>query len=230
MPAAGLPPGSSASAPSSDEEICRRVAAGETALFEVLMRRHDQRVYRAVRALLRNEAEVEDVMQHAYVAAYAHLGEFSGEAKFSTWLVRIAINEALRRLRRASLFVGIERAASADEHARAAGPAEPDPEERLASREVARMLEAAVDELHENYRTVFMLREVEGMTTAETAEALSVSEDVVKTRLSRAKAMVRRQLYRLAGREAPEMFAFQAPRCDRVVTAVLSRIEAFPTQ
>lgn len=96
----------------------------------------------------------------------------------------------------------------------------------MASREVARLLETAVDELPENYRTVFMLREVEGMSTAETAEALSVSEGVVKTRLSRAKAMVRRELYRCAGGRASETFAFRAPRCDRFVTAVLERIGA----
>lgn len=207
----------------SDEAICRRVVSGETALFEVLMRRHNQRVYRAVRSLVRNEAEIEDVMQQAYLAAYAHLRQFSGAASFATWLVRIAVNEALGRLRRASRFVSV--ATDAD----AAGlPAatEPDPEDRMASREMVRLLEAAVDELPETYRTVFMLREVVSMSTTETAEALSLSEDVVKTRLSRAKAIIRRQLYRAAGHQAPEAFVFLAPRCNRVVAAVLEQIGA----
>ena len=229
LPTAGLAPGNPVGARLSDEEICQRVAAGETALFEVLMRRNDRRVYRAVRALLRDEVEVEDVMQQAYVASYAHLGQFTGAARFSTWLVRIAVNEALGRLRHASRFVAADSAIAMDEPTRTSGSSEPDPEERMASREVARLLEAAVDELHENYRAVFMLREVEGMSTAETAEVLSVSEDVVKTRLSRAKAMVRRQLYRRAGRQASETFAFPASRCDRIVTVVLGRIESLPT-
>src|SRR4051812_27110223 len=151
---------------SSDEEIVRRVRAGEVALFEVLMRRHNRRVYRAARAVLRNEAEVEDVMQQAYLAAFAHLSDFAGSARFSTWLLRITVNEALGRRRRAERMAVV--AFNAEEDARMDENPQrvPDPERRAASRELATLVEAIVDGLPEMYRAVFLLREVEDLTTA----------------------------------------------------------------
>lgn len=212
--------------PPSDEEIALRVREGETALFEVLMRRHNQRVYRAVRSLLQDEAEVEDVMQQAYVLAFTHLAQFEGNSRFSTWLIRIAVNEALQRLRHRGRLVALSGGGDGarEEDMDLLERGEADPERRAFGRELARLLERTLDELPDIYRTVFMLREVEKLSTAETAEALSVSEDVVKTRLHRAKALVRERMDAGLDGQLEEAFSFQAPRCDRVVAAVLARI------
>jgi RNA polymerase sigma-70 factor (ECF subfamily) len=208
------------SAALSDADVVRRVLAGETQLFEVLMRRHDQRVYRAIRSILRDESEAEDAMQQAWLQVYLHLGEFEGAAAFSTWLVRIALNEALQRVRRRSGFAPIPESAEEETvDLRAA-----DPEERAASHETARILERVVDQLPEHYRTVFVLREVEGLSTAETAAALGIGEEAAKVRLHRARMLLRTALSDAVGRAAPEAFQFLAPRCSRMVTAVMSRI------
>ncbi len=214
--------------PPSDEEIALRVREGETALFEVLMRRHNQRVYRAVRSLIRDEAEVEDVMQQAYVLAFTHLSQFEGSSRFSTWLIRIAVNEALQRLRHRGRLVALSGGGDGtrEEDMKDLEHNEPGPERRAFGRELARHLEQTLDELPDIYRTIFMLREVEKLSTAETAEALAVSEDVVKTRLHRAKALVREQMTARLDDQLEEAFVFQAPRCDRVVAAVLERIGA----
>jgi RNA polymerase sigma-70 factor, ECF subfamily len=204
-----------------DAEVVRRVLAGEAALFEVLMRRYNQRVFRAIRSLLRDEREVEDAMQQAWLSAYAHLDQFQGASAFSTWLTRIALNEALARVRQRSRLVPVEHVPEEDEGMRI----EPqNPEERTADRELARMVERAVDGLPDHYRSVFMLREIEGMSTAETAAALAVSEDVVKVRLHRARLSLRDELYAQAGAAAADSFTFLGRRCDRMVGEVLTRI------
>ena len=207
----------------TDEDIVARVLQGQTALFEVLMRRHNERIYRAARAILRDDKEAEDVMQQAYVNAYANLRQFDGRARFSTWLTRIAVHEALARARKLGRYEPLESEAGNVEYFMSANPA-PDPEHLAFSRELAGLLESAVDNLVDGCREVFMLREIEGMTTAETAQALSVSEDVVKTRLSRAKAALRRDLLDRAGVGAANAFTFHQSRCDRIVAAVFARI------
>jgi RNA polymerase sigma-70 factor, ECF subfamily len=205
-----------------DEEIVRRVCRGETALFELLMRRHNTRVYRAVRAVLGDEAEAEDVMQQAYLAAYAGLSGFAGAARFTTWLVKIAVHEAFARLRRRGRLVPLDGVAERDMKRLASDSR--DPEEQAGARELAALLEAAIDRLPEGYRAVFVLREVEGMSTAEAAECLSLSEDALKQRLHRAKEMLREELYRRVGGATAEVFTFHASRCDRVVAGVLAAI------
>lgn len=207
----------------SDEEIVGRVRAGEVALFEVLMRRHNQRIYRAIRAVIRDEAEVEDAMQQAYLQAYANLRAFEGQAAFSTWLTRIAVNEALGRLRRRARLAAVEEPAG-DEEVEVAGPAAQTPEEGAAARESLAFIEAAVDGLPPGYRSVYMLRDVEELSTAECAEALGLTEETVKIRLHRARAALRSVLAERLGRNAPEAFQFPATRCDRVVAGVMARI------
>jgi RNA polymerase sigma-70 factor (ECF subfamily) len=208
----------------TDEEIVARVLDGDVALFEILMRRNNPKVYRAVRAVLRDEEESEDAMQAAYVTAYIKLRTFRGGARFSTWLTQIALNEALGRLRRdrrhpsVSLTVVEEPAMSPI----AAPP--PTPEADASSRELGGVLERAVDSLPELYRIVFVLREIEGMDTAETAAVLNVSDEVVKTRLSRAKATLRSRIDNQLGTAAREAFGFHATRCDRVVANVMQQI------
>ncbi|HTF35819.1 MAG TPA: RNA polymerase sigma factor [Myxococcota bacterium] len=212
----------------SDAEVVERVCAGETPLFEVLMRRYNQRIYRCVRSILRDEAEVEDVMQQAYLAAFGHLGEFEGRSSVAIWLTRIAVNEALSRQRTRGRFI-VSGPDQDGEDAMSLWPsAAPDPEQRAIAHELGQVIETAVDALPTSYRTVFVLREVEGLSTVETAEALGVAEPVVKTRLHRAKAQLREQLYALTQRLAGEVFPFGGTRCDRVVAAVLARLPRLP--
>jgi RNA polymerase sigma-70 factor, ECF subfamily len=207
----------------TDEGIVARVLDGETALFEIVMRRHNERVYRAARAIVRDEAEAEDVMQQAYVNAYTHLRQFDGRAQFSTWLTRIAVHEALSRVRTRGRFEALPEEPAADERS-VTMAATPDPEHNAFAGELRSLLESAIDRLPDGCREVFMLRQVDGMSTAETAECLSVSEDVVKTRLSRARAALRRDLAERAGLAAADTFRFPQPRCNRVVAAVMARI------
>jgi RNA polymerase sigma-70 factor (ECF subfamily) len=208
----------------SDEEVVRRVRAGEGALFELLMRRYNQRLYRVARAIVRNDAEAEDVMQQAYVNAYQHLGQFEGRAQFSTWLTRIAVYEALARRRRRERLPEIDAMFDHDDVRGAPTSSVPSPEQQAMTGELRTALEASVDAIPEMYRTAFVLREVEGLSTAEAAECLESSEDVVKTRLHRAKVLLRRELLARAGADARTAFSFHALRCDRVVASVFVRL------
>ena len=210
-----------------DPEVVRRVLAGEVALFEVLVRRHDSRVYRAARAILRDEDEAEDAMQEAWVRAYQHLREWQGASSFSTWLLRIVANEALGRLRKRSRLVAVNDDGE-DGGGGTMDPRAEDPEERAAAHETVRLLERAVDGLSAPYRSVYVLREVEELSTAETAEALGLSEEAVKVRLHRARAMLRRALGEAVSRAAPEAFPFLAPRCNRMVARVMAAIAGTP--
>jgi RNA polymerase sigma-70 factor, ECF subfamily len=203
--------------PLTDAEVVRRVVAGDTALFEILVRRYNQRVYRAVRAVLRGEDEVEDVMQQAYLSAFSHLGQFAERAQFSTWLIRIAVNEALARLRkRGRIEWEIPEMEST----------EPDPEQQAQASQIRAVVEEELEALPATYRTVLVLRDVEGLSTAETASVLSVSEDVVKTRLHRARAMVRDGLARRAGESLQAIYPFGNARCDRVTAKVMENLGA----
>jgi RNA polymerase sigma-70 factor (ECF subfamily) len=210
----------------SDEQVVALVLEGQTALFEVLMRRHNERIYRAARAIVRDEREAEDVMQQAYVNAYTHLRQFDGRAQFSTWLTRIAVNEAIARAKRRGRYQSLDEETPGAAESSMPTPHQLDPERQAFTRELSTLLEAAVDTLPDGHREVFVLRDVEGLSTAEAAESLGVSADVVKTRLSRARAALRRQLFERAGMAASNTFTFQRPRCDRVVAAVMARIGA----
>jgi RNA polymerase sigma-70 factor (ECF subfamily) len=207
----------------SDEEVVARVVRGETALFEILMRRHNERIYRAARAILRDDGEAEDVMQQAYVNAYTHLQQYDGRAQFTTWLTRIAVHESLARARRRGRYQSLEDSAVETFMPIQSGP---DPERQAFARELSTLIESAVDRLGDGYREVFMLRQVEGLTTSETAQVLAVSEDVVKTRLSRARAALQRDLLEQAGEASVCAFTFGLSRCDRVVAAVMAEIAA----
>ena len=205
----------------SDDEVIRQVLDGNTAMFELLMRRYNERVYRAARSIVRDEQEAEDVMQQAYVNAFAHLRQFNGSAQFSTWLTRIAINESLARVRHQGRYEALND--DADEVSNA-GLIPENPERQAFTQELRELLEWAIDTLPDGMREVFMLREVEGLNTSEVAECLGVSEAVVKTRLSRGRAALRRVIADRTGATAPEAFRFYRPRCDRVVARVLVEI------
>ena len=212
--------------PLSDEEVVARVLAGETAMFEIVMRRYNQRLYRVARAILRNDGEAEDVMQDAYVRAYEHLGQFAGRARFSTWLTRIAVHEALARQNRGTRFQELEpmTEGEGDPMDRFASLA-PDPERQASNSEIRSLLEEAVEGLPDAYRAVFILRDVENMSTTEAADALEITEENVKIRLHRAKALLRKSLYDRAGMQRREAFTFHAVRCSRVVKNVFERIQ-----
>jgi RNA polymerase sigma-70 factor (ECF subfamily) len=212
--------------PLSDEEVVARVLAGEKGMFEIVMRRHNQLLYRVARAILRNDSEAEDVMQDAYVRAFEHLNQFAGRAKFSTWLTRIAVHEALARQRRGNRYQELETTSSreGDPMDRFASLA-PNPEQQASNSQVRRLLEEAVERLPDAYRTIFVLRDVEEMTTADAADILEITEDNVKVRLHRARALLRKSLYARAGMERKEAFNFHALRCDRVVHSVFERIQ-----
>ncbi len=207
----------------SDAETIQQVLDGNTTMFELLMRRYNERVYRAARSIVRDEQEAEDVMQQAYVNAFTHLRQFNGSAQFSTWLIKIAINEALARVRRRGRYEPFDDDLSHVESFMSGNPAQ-SPERQAFAGELRDLLEGAIDGLPDGMREVFMLREVEGLSTAEAAECLGVSDDVVKTRLSRGRAMLRRLLMERTGATAPEAFRFYRPRCDRIVAQVLARI------
>ncbi|HEX5065083.1 MAG TPA: RNA polymerase sigma factor [Myxococcota bacterium] len=209
----------------SDEQIIGRVCAGDTACYELLVRRYNQRLYRIVRSILRDDSEVEDVMQEAYLSAYRRLADFSWRARFSTWLIRIAINAALDRLRKSGRFVPfdptLEEARARLLHACGAGAR--DPEQQTGERELGRMLEVAIEALPAPFRTAYVLRELEGMPAVDAAECLGVEEGTVKTRVHRAKRLLREAISREVD-DASDLFPFGGERCDRVVAAVLDRV------
>lgn len=204
----------------TDEMLVQKVRDEGPMHFEALMRRHNPRVYRVIRSVLRSEAEVEDVMQDAYVLAFRHLAELTTAQSFATWLRTIAFNEALRRARRerGSPFSEVDLATLESPSSL------PTPEATAGDAQLKIAMERAVDALPDGYREVFMLRTVDGCSIAETAQVLGIEEATVKTRLFRARAHLQDALSGWVDREAPASFAFHATRCDRVVAAVLTRI------
>ncbi len=205
----------------TDEQIVVRVLEGETRLFEQLMRRNNRRIYRAARAILRDDREAEDVMQDAYVRAYTHLRDFDHRAKFSTWLTRIAVHEALARVRRARAHEPLDLAN--EEHAmHQSSPTTP--EQNASDVEIRAVLERAIAALPDDFRAVFVLRAVEELSGAETAACLGIPEETVKTRLHRARGRLQEAILAELEPKVTSTFPFEAPRCDRVVAAVLRRI------
>lgn len=204
----------------ADDAIVARVVAGDTARFELLMRRHNRRVFRTLRAILKDDDEAEDAMQEAYVSAFAHLRQFEGQARFSTWLLRIAIHEALARIRRR------KRAVLLDDETMEEQPMATtrSPEEATSDVEVRALLDAAVDALPIAFRAVFVMRLVEDMSVPETAEALGIPEETVRTRLHRARGILREALGEKVEKGTRGVYEFHLVRCDRVVSAVLARI------
>jgi len=213
----------------TDEEVVERVKAGDTALYEIIMRRYNQRLYRVAREILRDDAEAEDVMQDAYVRAYQHIDQFSGRAPFSAWLTRIAVHEALGRLRLRNRNQHLDDTEDDGELRMNMVETSPDPEQNASRAELGQLLEEALLGLPEQYRTVVMLRDVEDLSTSETAAALDLTEQNVKVRLHRGHAMLRGWLFARVGPEAKNAFPFMGVRCDRVVHRVFARLAEMST-
>lgn len=210
----------------SDEHIVARVLAGEPRLYELLMRRYNRRLFRVCRSIVKHDDDAEDAMQEAYVQAFAHLSQFEGRASFATWLTRIAVYAALAKIRRGKreLIEAAFEHIDPEAHPMSTQNLARDPERRAGDRELAKLLEEAIDELPDHYRTVFVLRAVEELSVAETAEALEIEEETVKTRLFRARAILKERLLARLDTAATSAYEFYLTRCDRVVARVFERI------
>jgi RNA polymerase sigma-70 factor, ECF subfamily len=191
------------------------------------MRRYNQRLYRIARGIVSDSAEAEDVVQQAYVNAYLHLRQFGRRASFSTWLTKIAVYEALGRLRRRQRFptvtLELDEGHPMDDSSILAAPA-PDPERQALTGELRVLLESSIDALPDAYRAVFVMREIDGLSTADTAECLDVTEETVKTRLHRARGMLRDALYERAGVATASVFELHLSRCDVIAAGALARL------
>ena len=215
-----------------DAELADRIARHDQAAFETVMRRHNTRLFRVARAILKDDADAEDALQDAYINAYRCIDKFRGDANLSTWLTRIVINEALGRLRkrkRDAVVVPIATPFRSDqEHEEPflADSGSESPETAAMRADIRRLLEQKLDELPVAFRMVFIMREVEEMTTEETAACLSIPVATVRTRLFRARTLLRESLAHDLDTASTEMFAFAGERCDRIVARALGRFRA----
>jgi RNA polymerase sigma-70 factor, ECF subfamily len=214
----------------NDEALVDRARNRDGAAVRLIMQRHNRRLFRAARSILHDDAEAEDVVQEAYFRAFTHLAGFRGEAQLSTWLTRIAVNEALGRLRRRRLTVGLKDIDAINDQGEArviylpSARQDGDPEAAAARAEVRRMLERAVDELPASFRTVFVLRDIEEMSIEETAAHLGLRPETVKTRLHRARRLLRQSLDRTLSSAVSDVFPCAGARCTRITEAVLERL------
>ena len=214
-------------APSRDADLVHRAIARDGDAFRTIIQRYNQRLYRMARGILKNDSEAEDAVQEAYIRAFTHLESFRGDSSFSTWLSRIVINEALGRLRAQRPSVDLD----AFEEPRAVADIIPfplaakpdDPERTMAQRQLLQLVEQATDNLPDVYRIVFTARVIEGMSVEETAEVLGLKPETVKTRLHRARRLVREQLDRQIGPVLMDAFPFAGRRCARMTESVMRR-------
>ncbi len=219
--------GTTATAFASDDlALAQRALAGDGEAFRAIMKRHNQRLYRLARSIVRNDGEAEDVVQEAYVSAFAHLRSFRGDASLTTWLSRIVINEALGRMRKVQ-----RREQRSDQGVEAQVIAFPlnanhdDPERTMAQRQIMQLVERATDNLPDEFRRVFVARVIEGLSTEETADLLDILPETVKTRLHRARLLVRKQLDEQIGPVLMNAFPFAGRRCERLTEAVMKRLD-----
>jgi RNA polymerase sigma-70 factor (ECF subfamily) len=211
-----------------DQELVRRIARHDESAFDVLMRRHNGALYRVARSILSNDADAQDALQEAYIAAYLHVAAFRGDSKVLTWLTRIVVNQALARRRsrardRSVVPITERGDASAGEGLEALADAAATPESETIRGDIRRLLERKIDALPVAYRTVFMLREVGDLSAEETAACLSIPEATVRTRLFRARGLLRESLARDLDLATGDVFEFGGERCNRVVAQVLAR-------
>ena len=214
----------------SDEALVARVTAGDTAAFEPLMRRYNRLLFRTARSIVQDDSEAEDVLQSAYLHAFSTLSSFRGEARLSTWLVRVVMNEALARVRktqRRAAIIQLEAYMDDDQldaQADASTSAFEEPQVAAMRAQTRRLLERKIDELPESFRTVFMLREVEEMTVEEASEALGIPEATVRTRHFRGRSMLRESLSREVDFALEEAFGFDGVRCNRIVAGIMEQL------
>jgi RNA polymerase sigma-70 factor (ECF subfamily) len=214
----------------ADTDLARLAAAGDTEAFRLLMRRHNQKLFRTARAILRDDAEAEEAVQEAWLAAYRALGEFRGDSQLSTWLVRIAANESLGRRRRnirtaEVIPISVDQTdMPAEDNARDENPASA-PDVQAMRGEMRHIIEAGIDKLPDGFRAVFVLRAVEEMSVEETAAALDIPEATVRTRFFRARSLLRESISREMDMAVEDAFQFLGARCDRITDAVIARLQ-----
>lgn len=210
-----------------DEAVVARVRRGDTALYEIIIRRHNRRLFRAVRSILRDDDAAQDAMQEAYVRAYTHLDSYREQGNFAAWLTRIAVNEALMRRRKDRRYVPLEGSASGDEEdtvQQQEASHEITPEGLAGGGELRRLIENAVDRLPDGFRAVFVLRAIEQLSVNEVATCLDIPQATVRTRFHRARELMRRDLDRYIESAGLTAFDFAGARCDRMVATVLARL------
>lgn len=208
-----------------ESDIIKRVLTGEKELFEILVRRNNQKLYRIIRSYLKEEAEIEDVMQDSYIKAYTKLYQFKLEASFSTWLIRIGINESLARIKeKGKVYHLSEHSNQLKNNTILEIPdnKQLNPQNKMIRNEAKQLLENAIDSLDSKYKTVYILKEVEEMSVKEVAIALDLSIANVKVRLHRSKEMLKDKLYEVANNK--EVFEFGFSRCDRITENVMKLI------
>jgi RNA polymerase sigma-70 factor (ECF subfamily) len=214
-------------AASEDLHLARRALARDPDAFRTIMTTYNQRLYRVARSILRNDSEAEDAVQEAYVSAFSHLASYRGEATLATWLSRIVMNEALGRLRARRPSVPLESFHAQGKEAEIIlfpHTARSDPERTMAQRELLRLVEQATDKLPEVYRIVFVSRVIEGMSVEDTADLVGIRPETVKTRLHRARRLIREQLEERIGPVLMDAFPFAGRRCERLTEAVMQRL------
>jgi RNA polymerase sigma-70 factor (ECF subfamily) len=219
-----------------DLELVHRAATGDERAFDALMKRHNQRLYRAARGVLHDEPDAEEAVQEAWWKAYNHLAEFHGDAQPITWLTRIVINEALMRHRRNktrdAVIQPVGQNADDNDSAEVAlensimAPESTQPEQKASRGELRALIEARIDELPDRYRAVFMLRGVEGLSFAEIATTLGLTQTTVRVRFMRARGLLRKALHQDIDVSAEGAFSFAGERCDRIVAGVHARMQA----
>ncbi|PVE20443.1 RNA polymerase sigma factor [Microvirga sp. KLBC 81] len=210
-----------------DAELVRLAREGSASALRLIVRRHNQRLYRVARAIVRDDAEAEDVMQEAYLSAFRHLAKFRADASLATWLTRIVVNKAVGHLRRERIMVpldAVDKVEWPDADAMPHHASELDPERTAARSQVRDLLERAIDNLPEPFRVVFVMRMVEQLSIKETACSLGIPEETVKTRLHRARKLMRDQLQAKLASALTDTFPFQDPRCADFTDALLARL------
>ncbi|RUZ71636.1 RNA polymerase sigma factor [Mesorhizobium sp. M7A.F.Ca.US.006.01.1.1] len=212
------------SAVPGEMQLVSRALARDGDAFRTIIKTHNQRLYRIARGVMRNDSEAEDIVQEAYVKAFAHLDAFRGDSSLATWLSRIVINEALGRLRKRRKTVALPENPQAEIIRFPLNPSD-DPERTMAQRQILQLVEQATDSLPDVYRTVFVARVIEGLSIEETADLLGVRPQTVKTRLHRARALVRKALDDQIGPVLLDAFPFAGRRCERLTGAVMRRLE-----
>lgn len=205
-----------------ESEVIKRIISGEKELFEILLRRNNQKLYRVIRTYLKDDAEIEDVMQNSYLKAYTKLYQFKLESSFSTWLIRIGINEALARLNEKRKVYQLNEQSDRS-ILEIQDPKQSNPQDKMIEREAKFLLEKAIDNLEIKYREVYILKEVEEMSLKEVSNALNITIPNVKVRVHRAKAMLKENLYELSNNDR-NVFEFGFKRCDRITENVMAQI------
>ena len=210
----------------ADADLIGRARGRDEGAIRAIIKANNQRLYRLARGILRDDAEAEDVVQETYIRLFTHLEDFRGDSSLTTWLSRIAINEALGRLRKrkAALAADATAQASAQIIQFPQSSDSNDPEKTMAQREIQRVVERAIDELPDPFRLVFIARVMEGMSVEATAQLLDLNPVTVKTRLHRARTMLRDNVERQVGPVMLDTFPFAGSRCERLTDSVMKRL------